>query len=392
MITVKSAFEIIDASVQSLNSKMIPIINALGFTLTEDVNAPIHMPPFNQSAMDGYAINAPNPKQTQFHLIGEIQAGDDASEIKLKIGEAIRIFTGAMVPKMATTVAKQEIIEREGDRIRLTERCESGLNIRKQGEQIVKDQIAAHKGTELSPGVIGYLIGLGITEVSVIRKPRVCIVATGNELIAPGNSLPPGKIYESNTFMLKTAFEEFGFQAEISTVPDDYEATKTSLKNALEDADLLIVSGGISVGDYDFVGKALLELGTQQLFHRIKQKPGKPLFFGKHKNAIVFGLPGNPGAAISCFYIYVLRALQKMIGKVQPFLKNTNATLAQDISKNSSLTHFMKAREEHQQIVVLPAQSSAMLSAYNQANCLLVLEEGRSEWKKDDVVEIYSLI
>ena len=326
MISVEQAFKQID-SIQTLNAIEIPLVGALNYTVAEDVLSPINMPPFNQSAMDGYAVNGTS---NTFELIGEIQAGADASNIELKEGQAIRIFTGAMVPDSATTVIRQEIVDKNENSISITGNFGQNENIRLAGEQIKENEIAAKKGTRITAGVLGFLFGIGIEKISVYRNPKIAVVATGDELISVGEKLTPGKIYESNSHMIQAALKSIGFECEIHRVIDNFEATKSLFSQLISENDLIIAAGGISVGDYDFVGKVLEELNTETIFYKVKQKPGKPLYLGRNGATTIFGLPGNPGAALSCFYIYVSITLAQLTGRKSPFVVPKTARLSHD--------------------------------------------------------------
>ncbi|MDX2362290.1 MAG: molybdopterin molybdotransferase MoeA [Crocinitomicaceae bacterium] len=389
MISVPDAIKAIQDSILPLELVKLNIEDALDQVTHNPINSPIHMPPFAQSAMDGYALNGDNlPSYT---LIAEIQAGASAENIHLQHGEAARIFTGAMVPGGTTAIAKQEIVERSNEQITLTTSVKQNENIRPLGEQIKKGEIALNEHTVINAGAAGFLYTLGLHEVEVYRKPKVCIIATGNELVKPGEELPVGKVYESNTYTLKTALKGLNIHADIQTVKDDYASTKESIHKAMTNYDLLITTGGISVGDYDFVGKAFEELGVETLFYKVKQKPGKPVFFGKHASSYVFGLPGNPAAVLSCFYMYVLPAIKTMMGNNQPFLETRKLALKGSYSKTKSLSHFLKARAFGNEVEIMNAQSSAMLSSFATANCLLFMPEGQDEWKSGDLVEAYML-
>ncbi len=388
MISVEQAFKQID-TIQALKPIEIPLVEALNYTLAEDVLSPINMPPFNQSAMDGYAVNG---TCKTFELIGEIQAGMDASSIELKEGEAVRIFTGAMVPTSATTVIRQEIVEKNEDSISIQSNYGQNDNIRLAGEQIRLYELAAKKGTRISAGVLGFLVGIGIENVSVYRLPKIAVIATGNELIPAGEKLTPGKIYESNSHMIKAALQSFGFECKIHRVVDDFEATKSLFAELINENDLMIAAGGISVGDYDFVGKALEKLDTETLFYKVKQKPGKPLYLGKNGSTYIFGLPGNPGAALSCFYIYVSVALAQLTGRKSPFVVPKIAHLVHDYSKPEGLTQFLKANLTGDNLRILSHQSSAMLNVYTDTNCIARFEEKETNWAKGDEIMIYQLL
>ena len=195
-----------------------------------------------------------------------------------------------------------------------------------------------------------------------------------------------GKIYESNTFTLQAALNYSGYSVEIKTVEDDYKATRDIIEQAINSSDVVIMTGGISVGDYDFVESALNELEVISDFYKVKQKPGKPLFFGHKGEKIVFALPGNPAAVLSCFYVYVLPCLNLMIGKSENMHITRELILKNDYKKTGTMTHFLKAYSENGEVEILSAQSSAMLSSFVQANCIVSMNQGREEWKIGDRV------
>ena len=389
MTSVQDAFDKIKANIKRLPSTQIKVEDALGFVTTSDILSPINMPPFNQSAMDGYAICGNH--LNQFKLIGEIQAGESGEGIELAEGEAVRIFTGALVPTSATAIAKQEIVESDESIIQLTERVSDNMNIRFAGEQVQTGAVVLKKDTTINLGAIGYLYMLGIHKVEVSRKPKAIIIVTGNELMAPGQELISGKIYESNSYTLKAALKSVGVDSEIQSVKDDFESTKHMISKALSQCDLVITSGGISVGDYDFVGKAMNELGVNEIFYKLKQKPGKPLFFGTKDETSVFALPGNPAAVLSCFYMYVIPAIRMMQGYSAPQLEQRSLKITSEYKKGAALTHFLKAYANGNEVRILNAQSSAMLSSFSEANCLAKLPEGRTDWSVGDNVEVFML-
>ena len=342
MITVEEAIKIIDLN-SSLNYKKEhkKIELCEGFVLSEDVKSPINMPPFRQSAMDGYAINMHD--SNKYSLIGEIKAGDSKNPT-LKKGQAVRIFTGTAVPENANCVVMQEKVIRNKEEIEVQNKPLLQANIRPLGEQGKIGQIALKKGTLLNPAAIGFLTTLGITSAYVYKKPSIALIATGNELVAAGQALKHGQIYESNSLMLSVSLNKYGYpNNETYKVPDDYTSTLELLKNTIENKDIVIISGGISVGDYDYVGKALMELKTKELFYKIKQKPGKPLYFGKNNNTFIFALPGNPAAALSCFYIYVLRHLKRMCGESSYEPQQIEATSNSNYIKKGDRAQFLKA-------------------------------------------------
>jgi molybdopterin molybdotransferase len=232
MISVNQALDLVKNQVYKLDkNKTIPTKDALGYVLYRDVFSPIDMPPFRQSAMDGYAVSTHNDQV--YNLVGEVKAGDDANPI-LKKGDAVRIFTGAAVPDDADAVVIQEKVTRSDKQISISDTIKPQANIRPQGEQIKKGDLALSKGTRLSPSGIAYLLSLGVTEVNVYKKPRVSIIVTGNELIKPGSELSYGKIYESNGEMLKSALLELNFnEVKLYATEDDFQSTKAIIEKAL---------------------------------------------------------------------------------------------------------------------------------------------------------------
>lgn len=388
MISVENAMQLIHKNVNRNPVVRKEISGCLGLVLAEDIHSSIDMPPFPQSAMDGYAVSF---ESQTYKVIGEIRAGDDASSFRIGKEEAYRIFTGAMIPKNTKFVVVQEAVERDGNHIKLKENYKFQSNIRLQGEQLFKNEIAAKKGSLLNAGLIGFLAMIGIREVLVYDKPKICVVATGSELSKPGEYLKPGKIYESNGIMLQMALVEYGFDAETMVVTDNLEQTKNELQKALKRYDLVFITGGISVGDYDFVYESLQHLGVEEVFYKVKQKPGKPLFFGKKGNTIVFGLPGNPAAALTSFYVYGLSAISGKIGRNENFVREAYKKLAEDIQTTEDKTFFLKGIQDDTEVKVSKGQSSAMLNGFTEANCFIILSQGKSEWKKGDEVKTLEL-
>ena len=389
MISVQESISIIESKSIRLSTTEIELSKALHYTLAEDVVSTINMPPFNQSAMDGYAVSMHD--STRYSLIGEVKAGDKSS-YNLNPGEAVRIFTGAMVPSGANCVAKQEIVTKLNDsEINVEESISEFGNVRPKGEQIKVGEIGLRKGTFLNTGAIGFAATLGGTSLIVYRKPSITIIATGNELVKPGHTLPEGAIFESNTYTLLAALQSSNFDAKIDTVNDNYQSTKDKISQAISVSDVVMITGGISVGDYDFVGEVLTELGVSTGFYKIKQKPGKPMFFGYIDEKLIFALPGNPASALSCYYNYVLPALNLMSGKKDAHLEKRTLTLQSNYSKTVKMTHFLKGMVCDEKVEILGKQSSAMLNSFIDGNCLIVLEEGREQWKIGDKVQVVML-
>lgn len=390
MITVEEAFELVENNVIPTQiSILCKTTNAFGLVLAEDVSSPINMPPFRQSAMDGYALNIHNG--SSYKIIDEVKAGDGHHPI-LKIGEAVRIFTGSAVPNTANTVVIQEKVTADKNQLQLNNPVKLKENIRSKGEQIKEGDIALKKGTKLTPAAIGFLLTLGIIEVTVFKKPKIGLVITGNELIKAGQPLSYGKIYESNSGMLYTGLLGLGYTDVTQyKVKDDYNSTVMILDKVISENDMILITGGISVGDYDFVGKALLELGTEQVFYRVKQKPGKPLFFGKIKNKPIFALPGNPASALSNFYVYVHPALEKLSGNLNFSINKGKAFLSDEYLKKGDRAQFLKAYHKNGEVNILEGQSSAMLHTFAIANAIVYIPGEVSKYSKGDLITVLHL-
>ncbi|NAS32062.1 molybdopterin molybdenumtransferase MoeA [Flavobacteriaceae bacterium R38] len=391
MITVENALRLIDNTiVKTSETEVIDVINSYGYILATDIYSPINMPPFRQSAMDGYALHL--GKSDTYSLISEVKAGDNSNP-SLKPGEAARIFTGAPVPDTANAVIMQEKVKiNNNDSITIETETKKGSNIRAAGEQIKEGELALSEGTLITSAAIGFLSTLGITKIDVYKKPSIAIVVTGNELVDPGKDLEYGEIYESNAITLKSTLESLGFNnITLHRVKDDYNKTRDQLKTCIENNDTVIISGGISVGDYDFVGKALAALDVEEVFYKVKQKPGKPLFFGKKNATTIFALPGNPASALSCLYVYVVPALRKFIGYADYFLEKELIPSDSSYEKNEDRVHLLKALIKNNSVTILNGQASSMIHSFALANALVYLPGDCKKVQKGEKVEVIRL-
>ncbi len=389
MIAVTEAFDLIRKNSSVLPVEEISLEMALGYFLADDLQAPISLPSFRQSAMDGYAFR--HSDAVTLRVKGQVQAG--ATELpQLEEGEAIRIFTGAPVPEAADTVVIQEHTKREGDVLHLEKIPSKNANIRPVGEQIRAGDTVLTRGHYLNEASIGFLAGLGFTHLKVYRKPKVTILTTGNELQERGAPLKPHHIYESNGIMLENALKRLGIvKVEKIKVADTLAATVAAVKQALQASDVLLLSGGISVGDYDFVQEALVQNGVTEHFYKINQKPGKPLWFGTKEAHSVFGLPGNPASSLTCFYAYVLPHLRQRMGSLKPFLEEREALVKQHISNPFGKTLFLKAGVTQNSIKPFTGQASSMLNTYAVSNALLIVPADKSEVHPGETVTYLDL-
>ena len=373
MVTIEEALRIIGDQSISLKSESKPLEGALGYALSTSTVSPFDVPEFDNSAMDGYALCG---LYKEYQLVGEVAAGD-SKDIMLQDGEAVRIFTGAKVPKNSTAVMMQEKTSVKDSMLFLDEMPRIGQNIRKKGGQLTEGQAVFEQGHILNPPSLALMGSLGLSQLEVFSKPQVNIITTGNELVKPGEPKTEGQIYESNSYAISGALRQFGFQHHQKTqIKDDFEATKAGIKTALESCDVLIISGGISVGDYDFVKQSLEENGVNELFYKVFQKPGKPLYFGRKDNQFVFALPGNPASSLTCFYVYVLPLLQKLSGYGNYGLPTYQFPIKHAYENRFGRPSFLKAAVVDGKVEILDGQGSSMIQSMAKGNALAFVDDG----------------
>ncbi len=391
MVSVNEALQILAQQVIKMPNVDVLLSRSLNHVLSADVKSKIDVPPFDNSAMDGYAFLF-QPDKNSFQISQNIQAGDYS--VKTILPEnAARIFTGAAIPKGCDTVIQQELCTVSNGIVSFdNSQIKKGQNIRLQGSQNKNNDIIAKTGNIIRPGNIGLLASVGVTSVSVYDIPSVGIIVTGNELQQNGTTLQPGHIYNSNEPALLALLENLGIKKYASCwVRDEKELLQKKINEYLEQHDVLILSGGISAGDYDIVRETLLSAGVKELFYKVKQKPGKPLFVGKKDNKLIFALPGNPAAVITCFYLYVKPSLLSMMGYENTFLPHAVMPIANDLYVKKGLTYFMKARKLNNQLVILPGQDSFNLLPFAEADCLFAIEESIEYVPANTLVEVYNL-
>jgi len=395
LITVDQALDLILEQTQTLATEKLKLNHALSRYLAEDVYSSINLPLFSQSAVDGYAICAQSviEPNTEFELIGEIQAGH-FSELHLKAGQAVRIFTGAKIPFGTTTVARQEIVKViDTSKIKMTENLKVNADIRDVGEEISIGQLLASKGQQLSVGAIASLSMAGISTVEVVQYPKVAVVITGDEVAESVADFATGKIFDANGPLIEAWFQQVGQQIEIFHVADTEDAVKSLIQKLSKSYDLILTTGGVSVGDYDFIRPVTLDLGFEQIFWKVKQKPGKPMFFAQFErddcsHCYLLGLPGNPAAVYVGMQIYTSTLLNALQGqKQQP--NWFSAVLNHDV-KMDARERFLRISASFDQSILkvksLSKQQSHMLSNLMQANCLVRIPAGQS-LSEGDIVQ-----
>jgi molybdopterin molybdotransferase len=401
MISVTEAKQIINNNTSALTPVKSVLGMAGGKILAEQVYATMDIPPFPQSSMDGYAFSFEGWKQCRkLQIIGEVAAGN-SEEFILQPGNAVRIFTGGAVPTGADTVIMQEKVKTiNGELIIEDQNLQAGNSVRPKGSEAKAGALALEKGTILSPAAIGFLAGIGTTDVKVYPDPSISIIITGNEFQQQGTPLKHGQVYESNSFILKAVLKQLRIDdIRILYAIDEPEVVRSSLQKALQQSDVVLLTGGISSGDYDFVLQVATECGVEKLFHKVKQRPGKPLYFGKkvllndavrQGSKLVFGLPGNPSSVLTCFYQYVIPVLEKLSGR-KIIMHSLRVPLSKPFQKNTGLTHFLKGIYNGKTATPLDAQESYRLSSFAIANCLIQIDEETTSLKEGELVDLYLL-
>ena len=371
MISVSEALTRVISLMSPVEEEVVPLAEAAGRVLSQTVHAKRTQPPFPASAMDGYAVRlAESQPGMSLKVIGESAAGLRFDGI-LGANEAVRIFTGAPVPDGADSILIQEDANREGDTITVREPRETKSYIRPAGTDFSEgDPMEAPR--RLNPQDIALLASMNIAQVPVRKRPEIALIPTGNELVNPGDTPGPDQIIASNSYGLKALFEAHGAICRLLPIARD---TRDSLKTCLDlarDCDLIVTLGGASVGDHDLVQSVATEGGMALDFYKVAMRPGKPLMAGTLHGVPMVGLPGNPVSAMVCGQIFLLPALNALLGLPAGPMATQEVTLAHDISANGPREHYMRARLEAGQCSVFDRQDSSLLSVLGQANALAV--------------------
>lgn len=394
MISVDEAINLIADNVTLTNAEDVPIKHCLGRVLAEDVASKLSYPPVNVSSMDGYALKASDTVNAPVSLkqIGVSQAGG-SYDILVGSGETVRIFTGAPMPRGTDAVQMQENAEIQGEHIKIIQSVDTNNFVRAAGMDFAAGDILIEAGIILSARHIGLAAAMNRPTLSVRRKPRVAILATGNEIALPGTNLGPSQIITSNSFALYAYVIAMGGDPiDLGIAGDTLEELGSSIEGALN-SDVLVTIGGISVGDYDLVKQALDERGLKQIFHKIAMRPGKPLLFGNIDNLSVLCMPGNPVSTGVCSILFLKKALSTMLGiKIKNKPKLT-AILGKDLAENDLRQDYVRAKLEINDIgerIAQPflRQDSAMQASFTEADCLIVRLPNAPLIKAGEIVSI----
>ena len=395
-LSFEQALQRIQQSITPIKGKRnVTIREAAGHILANDVTSPMDVPAFVNSAMDGYAICAadiPADGIASLRVIGKSFAGEPFDGA-CKRGEAVRIMTGAVMPEGADTVIMQEHAEVDGEHIRIGSEHKAQHNVRLPGDDFFCGDTIIRAGERLSPAKLGLLASVGVTEFKVIRKPLVAFFSTGDELKGVGQPLQPGDIYDSNRYILFGMLQKMGVDCiDMGVVPDIREEIEATLKQAADIADMVITSGGASVGEADFIKLILDEIGEVG-FWKIAMKPGKPLAFGHINNTVFFGLPGNPVSAMATFYQFVQPCLRLLEGEAVSEPLRLRARTLCELKKRPGRKDFqrgiMSSNQQGELVVdTTGIQGSHMLSSMAKANCFIVLERDSGDIEAGEMVEV----
>jgi len=392
MIPVRDAqAHILERIAAPVPPEVLPLAAALGRVLAQDVRAEMDVPPTDNSAVDGYAVSAsdiPAAGTRALEVTAELAAGA-VFEGALRPGQALRIMTGAPMPAGGDTVYPQEVVERRGRQV-IVGPLSPGANTRRRGEDVLAGAVVLPAGAVLRPQEIGVAASLGLAQLLVRRRPRVAILSTGDEVAEPGGARKPGQIYDSNRFSLRGLVETAGAVVmDDGIVPDQFDELHSRLLRAAERADIVLTSGGVSVGEYDLV-KAVLQQAGGIDFWQVAMQPGRPLAVGGIGRAHFFGLPGNPVASMLTFHLFVRPALWKLAGRRELFGRPFLATAVEPMSKKAGRREFKRGIlawvRDRWEVRTTGPQGSGILTSMTAANCFIVIEEERSDVAAGDAV------
>jgi molybdopterin molybdotransferase len=380
LLTLEEAQARILAAVRPLPAELVPIASAAGRVAAADVRAQVALPPFASSAMDGFAVRAAD-LPAELEIAGESAAGSPYMG-RLEPGTAVTISTGAVVPEGADAVVRMEDVVQKDNKVEILQSSGVGGNVRPAGSDVAAGEVVVASGAPLTPARVAAAAAAGVAAVPCHRRPRVAVLATGSELVAPGEPLRPGEIYEANGLMLAAAIAAGAAVVSEPPAPDDEAKLRDALERGLA-ADVLVTSGGVSVGEHDLVRSVERELGVEERFWRVSIKPGKPLSFGVRGETLVFGLPGNPVSALVCCELFVKPALRALQGIADPLPRFEPGRLSADLRRNTERDEFVRARSrvDGEAVVLEPivGQESHMIVRSSSADALVHVPRGNGE-------------
>ena len=397
-MSIEEAVSLLDGMVRPLEGiEKVDVGTCVGRTLATEVRTPISLPPFDSSAMDGYAIRVDeNVPTNRFEVIGESRAGHPFDG-KVDTHQCTRIFTGAMLPDGANAVVLQEDVKRSQDFIVVDpeQPIKVDMNVRREGSEITQDDVLLEAGAVISDFHVGLLASCGVETMKVNRKPVVAVFSTGDELQDLGSDLEPGQIYDSNRVSLKQLLVHHAVDiVDLGRISDDPMETRTRLQEASEIADLLLTSGGVSVGESDYVRPAVESLGTLT-FWNIALKPGKPLAVGRIQDCLFFGLPGNPVSAVVTYLLFVNRAIELLTNSKTHDLLKLTASLTNEVRHSIGRREYQRGHLDQEngelRVSAVSDQGSNRLTSFADANCLIEVDENAGDLPSGTTVQVVLL-
>ncbi len=371
----------------------IPLSQALNRIIAQSIQSPLAIPPYTNSAMDGYALAAKDLSQERLTVIGTAFAGKPF-QARVESGQCVRIMTGAVLPKGTDTVIMQEQVQCfDNQQIKIQGQHQAGENIRAIGEDVQPNDTVMTKGQTLLPAQQALLASLGVTKIKVYQPLKVAFFSTGDELKELGQTLAYGQLYDSNRYSLSGMLNRAGVKAiDLGIIPDQADKIEQLLLKASQQADVIVTSGGVSVGEADYVKQSLEKLGEVH-FWKMAMKPGKPLAFGKIKHAWFFGLPGNPVSVMATFYLFVQPALFKLMGKTDDLPIRFQVPCLNDIKREAGRMEFQRGQLHYNndgKLVVTPlaGQGSHCVQAMSHANCFIIIPQHCAYIEKNSLVEV----
>ncbi|HSA94693.1 MAG TPA: gephyrin-like molybdotransferase Glp [Acidobacteriota bacterium] len=396
MIEFTEARELVLSAAKALPAEIVPLSLALGRTLARDVRAREDIPPFTKATMDGFALRAGDATAppAELAVVDDLPAGRLARR-SLGPGQAARIMTGAPLPEGADAVVMVEGTERSAHGVIIRSAVRPGDNIGRAGEDLKKGETALARGAVIGPAEIGMLAAANAARVAVVRRPRVAVIATGDEIVEPGESKRRGQIRNSNGWALTALAVRAGAEARYLGIARDRSAALASKLRRARAADVIVLSGGVSVGDHDLVKEELRASGVRPVFWRVRIKPGKPVFFGRRGRQLVFGLPGNPTSAMVTFRLFVEPALARMLGRTEPATATVGAELAAAIDVKPGRTQFLRgiivASGPVLKVAPYDDQRSGVLRSMVRSRLLIVVPADAAHLDAGRVVEVLFL-
>lgn len=386
MISFEEAFEKVLDHTIDVGTETLPLLSSTHRILAEDIMADRDFPPFNRSTKDGIAINyrAIEEGITEFPVQGVLSAGMSQQRLE-NASHCLEIMTGAVLPHNADTIIMYEETEIENGIAKITSTPKKGQNIHSQGSDIEKGEIILKKGTQITSAVIGVLASVGKHQVLVQKAPRICVISTGNELVEIHDTPEPHQIRKSNVISLSAALSNQRIAHELVHLPDVKEAIERKLEQVLEDFDVLMLSGGVSKGKFDYIPEVLDSLGVEKIFHRVAQRPGKPFWFGRHEKSgsVVFSFPGNPVSTFANYHVYFLSWLKVMNGDISTHIE---VTLQEEVKSHPTLTLFLQVqthwKDSKLHARLIKGNGSGDLVSLAQAHGFIKVPKGEKVFEK----------